>query len=170
MRNSHLFPSLYAALIATAQNLGWHFVQNGTSGIVALEAIVVSPTLAVFFDRATNDPLQVNGHTAWAALWNFETNTASPLDIITDSFCASGALLSNGTMVSTSLWITLCFVSEYLIRLVLGVISLPFPKLRMEERVCESLNHATIRQVLVAKSSKTQKIFTSLKIDGIHLQ
>ncbi|KAF5317650.1 hypothetical protein D9619_012554 [Psilocybe cf. subviscida] len=79
---------------------GWHFVQTGNSGIVALEVIVVSPTLAIFFDRATNDPLQVNGHTAWGALWNLKTNTATPLDLITDSFCASGGFLSNGTMVS----------------------------------------------------------------------
>ncbi|KAF8987234.1 copper radical oxidase [Cyathus striatus] len=79
---------------------GWHFVQNGTSGVLALETIIVSPTLAIFFDRATNDPLQVNGHTAWGALWDFETNTATALNVLSDSFCASGALLSNGTMVS----------------------------------------------------------------------
>lgn len=80
-------------------NSGWHFVQNGTSGILALEAIVVSPTLAIFFDRATNDPLEINGHPAWGALWNFETNTATALDVVSDSFCASGSILSNGTMV-----------------------------------------------------------------------
>jgi hypothetical protein len=75
-------------------------VEKGNSGIVALEAIIVSPTLAVFFDRATNDPLTTaDGKVAWGALWNLETNTATPLKLITDSFCASGALLSNGTMV-----------------------------------------------------------------------
>ncbi|KIJ53696.1 copper radical oxidase [Sphaerobolus stellatus SS14] len=94
--------SAFGAIFASAQDAvapAWHFVQNGTSGLVALEAIVVSPTLAIFFDRATNDPLQINGHTAWGAIWDFETNTATPLDLVTDSFCASGALLSNGTMV-----------------------------------------------------------------------
>ncbi|KAF5317811.1 hypothetical protein D9619_012583 [Psilocybe cf. subviscida] len=85
---------------AANPNLGWHFVQNGTSGLVALELIVVSPTLAIMMDRATNDPLQVDGHTTWGALWNLKTNTASPLSLVTDSFCASGGFLSNGTMVS----------------------------------------------------------------------
>ncbi|KAF9448502.1 copper radical oxidase [Macrolepiota fuliginosa MF-IS2] len=85
---------------AAAATSGWQFVQNGTSGILALEAIIVSPTLAIFFDRATNDPLEINGHPAWGALWNLETNTATPLDVLSDSFCASGSLLSNGTMVS----------------------------------------------------------------------
>ncbi|GJJ15281.1 hypothetical protein Clacol_009557 [Clathrus columnatus] len=79
---------------------GWHFVQNGTSGVLALEAIVVSPTLAVIFDRASNDPLMINGHPAWGAIWNFQTNTAAALNVISDSFCASGGMLSNGTMVS----------------------------------------------------------------------
>ncbi|KAJ6470095.1 glyoxal oxidase N-terminus-domain-containing protein [Mycena vitilis] len=79
----------------------WKFTEVGKSGIVALESIVVSPTLAIFLDRATNDPLKTpDGKTAWGALWNMETNTVKPLKLVSDSFCASGALLSNGTMVS----------------------------------------------------------------------
>ncbi|KAF8910286.1 glyoxal oxidase precursor [Mucidula mucida] len=85
---------------AASDSLGWHFVQNGTSGVLALEAMVVSPTLAIMFNRPGNDPLQINGHPAWGALWNFETNTATALDVLTDSFCASGAFISNGTMIS----------------------------------------------------------------------
>ncbi|KAF5351167.1 hypothetical protein D9756_008348 [Leucocoprinus leucothites] len=81
--------------------LGWHFVQNGTSGIIALESIIVSDTLAIFFDNSTNNPMQINGHPAWGALWNMETNTATPLDVLSNTFCASGGFLSNGTMVST---------------------------------------------------------------------
>jgi len=83
-----------------AASSGWHFVQNGTSGIVALESVVVSDNLVIFLDHAANDPLQVNGHSAWGSLYDLETNTASPLDLKTDSFCASGGFLSNGTMVS----------------------------------------------------------------------
>ncbi|KAJ7600062.1 glyoxal oxidase precursor [Mycena floridula] len=89
-----------ASLAATSNPSGWNFVQNGTTGILALEMIIVSPTLAVIFDKASNDKLMINGHPAWGALWNMETNTATALDVLTDSFCASGALLSNGSMVS----------------------------------------------------------------------
>jgi hypothetical protein len=95
-----LFLSLLTAAAPGPPPQGWQFVQNGTTGIVALEAIVVSPTLAILFDRAQDDPLQINGHGAWGALWNFETNTATPLNVLSHSFCASGAMLSNGTMVS----------------------------------------------------------------------
>ncbi|KAJ7266995.1 glyoxal oxidase precursor [Mycena haematopus] len=94
-----LFPGAAAAAAAPAP--AWQFVEKGNSGIVALEAIVVSPTLVVMFDRATNDPLKTSdGKTAWGALWNLETNSVTALKLLTDSFCASGALLSNGTMVS----------------------------------------------------------------------
>ncbi|KAF8173870.1 glyoxal oxidase precursor [Mycena galopus ATCC 62051] len=89
---------LSSTLVAGA---GWEFVQNGTSGILALEAIIVSPTLAIFFDFSlTGGPLQINGHSAWGALWNLETNEATALEVVSDTFCASGGLLSNGTMVS----------------------------------------------------------------------
>jgi hypothetical protein len=78
----------------------WTLVQNGTTGIVAIELMVVSPTLALMFQRAANDPLMINNHSAWGALWNFETNTATPLDLITNAFCGAGGFLSNGTMIS----------------------------------------------------------------------
>lgn len=107
------FPSLFTFILVPGAVLaagnGWHFVQNGTTGIVALESIIVSDHLAVIFDRATNDPLQINNHTAWGALYNLETNTASPLNPVTDSFCASGGLLSNGTMVGPSVLENLSF-------------------------------------------------------------
>ncbi|KAF8157800.1 glyoxal oxidase precursor [Crassisporium funariophilum] len=95
-----LLLALSAGIKAVAAAAGWNFVQNGTSGVLALEAMIVSPTLAIFFDRASNDPLMVNGNPAWGALWNLETNTATALSVISDTFCASGGFLSNGTMAS----------------------------------------------------------------------
>ncbi|KAF7325763.1 hypothetical protein MKEN_00426800 [Mycena kentingensis (nom. inval.)] len=86
---------------APAAAPGWQFVEKGHSGIVALEAAVVSPTLVLFYDRATNDPLKTDdGKVAWGALWNLETNEATALKVLSDAFCASGSILSNGTMVS----------------------------------------------------------------------
>lgn len=95
---------LLAASVAFASSLEsqaprWTFTERGNSGIVALEAIVVSPTLVLFFDKASDDPLQINNHSAWGALWNLQTSTVTPLDVVSNSFCASGARLSNGTMV-----------------------------------------------------------------------
>ena len=96
---------LYALLSVQATvgaGVGWHFLQNGTSGVLALEAMVVSPTLVIIFDKATNDPLQIDNHTTWGALWNLEKHIATPLNMTSDSFCASGSFFSNGTMVRFS--------------------------------------------------------------------
>ncbi|KAG6884478.1 hypothetical protein C0993_010687 [Termitomyces sp. T159_Od127] len=99
------FPLLLAIKLAilaapSSSQAGWHFVQNATTGIVPLEAIVVSPTLVLLFDRVENDPLQINGAGAWGAFWNLDTNTETPISLISNTFCASGGFLSNGTMVS----------------------------------------------------------------------
>ncbi|KAF9023852.1 copper radical oxidase [Rhodocollybia butyracea] len=94
---SLLLPSL---LVAATQQGEWTFVQNGTTGITALEVILVSPTLILMMDRVSGDPLQIDGHQAWVELWDLETNTGIPVNAVTDTFCASGAVLSNGTMVS----------------------------------------------------------------------
>ncbi|KAF9449103.1 copper radical oxidase [Macrolepiota fuliginosa MF-IS2] len=104
MSRNSIFSKLLAftliARLAAATGTGWHFVQNGTSGIVALESVIMSDNLAILFDRATNDPLQIDGHTAWGAFWNLETNTATPLRLVSDTLCSSGGFLSNGTLIS----------------------------------------------------------------------
>ncbi|KAJ7211267.1 glyoxal oxidase N-terminus-domain-containing protein [Mycena pura] len=103
MRLGSLFSLAYLLSIGAASPAasGWRFVLKGNSGVVGLESIIVSPTLAVLFDKATNDPLKTpDGKVAWGALWNLVTNQPTPLKLVSDSFCGSGALLSNGTMVS----------------------------------------------------------------------
>ncbi|KAF8964984.1 hypothetical protein BDZ97DRAFT_1904260 [Flammula alnicola] len=78
-QSSHALLLSLAQGSASANAAGWNFVQNGT---------------------ASNDPLVINNASARGALWNLETNTASPLRVISDTFCASGGFLSNGTMVT----------------------------------------------------------------------
>ncbi|KAJ7679657.1 glyoxal oxidase precursor [Mycena rosella] len=95
---------LALSLAALATNaLEWTFVQNGTSGVIPVELITISPTLMLLYDRADGNPLLLpSGEKAWAALWNLETNTPTPLSSITDTFCAGGAFISNGTLVSVA--------------------------------------------------------------------
>ncbi|KAJ7100820.1 glyoxal oxidase precursor [Mycena belliarum] len=102
MRN--LFSLLLAVGGAAAQRtIQWTFVRNGTSGVVPVELITISPTLMLMYDRADGNPLRLpNGERAWAALWDLETNTPTPLNTLTDTFCAGGAFLSNGTLVSVA--------------------------------------------------------------------
>lgn len=104
MRRSYFIPAL--SLLSTLSSAApstpqWSFnLKEATSGIVALESIVVSPTLTIFFNRPSVDPLQFNNHSALGALWDLKTSTVvKPLNVISNTFCGSGALLSNGSMV-----------------------------------------------------------------------
>ncbi|KAJ7622046.1 glyoxal oxidase N-terminus-domain-containing protein [Roridomyces roridus] len=100
MRSTKLLSCLSFVHLAMAQHT-WTFVQQGNSGIVPLELITISPTLALMYDRPYANPLKLpNGESAWAGLWHFDTNTATPLEVKTNTFCAGGAFLSNGTLVA----------------------------------------------------------------------
>ncbi|KZS97524.1 glyoxal oxidase precursor [Sistotremastrum niveocremeum HHB9708] len=78
----------------------WTLVQNGTTGVAAMQLSVVSPTLAIIFDKVEHNPLQIGNHSAWAALYNLETNVVTPLNLTSNSFCAGGTFLSNGTLLN----------------------------------------------------------------------
>lgn len=101
-----LIPVLLSYLALSSAEQGvfqWTLVQNGTSGVIPVEAIAVNENIFVFYDRDDGNPLLLpNGEQAWAALWNLETNQATPLSSITDTFCAGGAFISNGTLVSVA--------------------------------------------------------------------
>lgn len=94
---------LVLGAVDAQRTIQWTFVQNGTSGVIPVELITISPTLMLMYDRADGNPLLLpNGEKAWAALWDLETNTPTPVSTITDTFCAGGAFISNGTLVSVA--------------------------------------------------------------------
>ncbi|KAJ6451698.1 glyoxal oxidase N-terminus-domain-containing protein [Mycena vitilis] len=94
---------LVLAGVSAQRTIQWSFVQNGTSGVIPVELITISPTLMLMYDRADGNPLLLpNGQKAWAAIWDLETNTPTPLETVTDTFCAGGAFISNGTLVSVA--------------------------------------------------------------------
>ncbi|KAJ6451693.1 glyoxal oxidase N-terminus-domain-containing protein [Mycena vitilis] len=100
MRNLLSLLSVLAGVTAQ-RTIQWTFVQNGTSGVIPVELITISPTLMLMYDRADGNPLLFpNGEKAWAAIWDLETNTPTPISSVTDTFCAGGAFISNGTLVS----------------------------------------------------------------------
>ncbi|KZW01402.1 hypothetical protein EXIGLDRAFT_603030 [Exidia glandulosa HHB12029] len=77
----------------------WHLTQPGTTGVAAMQLTVVSSTQLLIVDKVERNPLRINGHSAWSALYDLRTNTVRPVDLQTNSFCAGGGWLSNGTLV-----------------------------------------------------------------------
>ncbi len=48
-----------------------------------------------------HNPLSVDGHIAWASEVNLETKAVRPLNPASNTWCATGSFLSNGTLVSS---------------------------------------------------------------------
>ncbi|KAG8791040.1 hypothetical protein FRC12_010291 [Ceratobasidium sp. 428] len=102
MHWSHLFllaPSLLSPTYALLNT--WTLKEVGTSGVNAMQLAVFSSEVVVFIDKLESNPLRTstNEH-ALGARYLLETNSVRPLDIKTNSFCAGGGWLSNGTMVN----------------------------------------------------------------------
>ena len=95
-----------AAPVRTAQaasslSQGWELVQKGTTGVNAMQLAIVSPSHAIIIDKVEHNPLTIeNRHPAWGALYNLNTHAITALHLKSNSFCASGAFLGNGTLVN----------------------------------------------------------------------
>lgn len=44
--------------------------------------------------------ITINGHPAWATEYDLTTNQARPMDVLSNSFCAGGTVLGNGTWLN----------------------------------------------------------------------
>ncbi|KAG9121648.1 hypothetical protein FRC07_002318 [Ceratobasidium sp. 392] len=61
---------------------------------------VATEATVVIFDQLEQNPLHDNhDKPVWGAIYSVNSDTARPLHIITNSFCATGTWLSNGTLV-----------------------------------------------------------------------
>ncbi|KAJ7709615.1 copper radical oxidase [Mycena rosella] len=78
----------------------WTLEQKGSTGVHAMQLAIISPTHALIVDKVEHNPLTINGHPAWAALYNIDTHAVEPLPMISNSFCAGGTFLGNGTLIN----------------------------------------------------------------------
>ncbi|EIN14511.1 hypothetical protein PUNSTDRAFT_117990 [Punctularia strigosozonata HHB-11173 SS5] len=80
----------------------WSLSQHGTTGVAGQQLAVVSETKAIIYDKVEHNPLSDgNGHLAWSVEYDLTTDAIRPLHPLSDSWCAAGAHLSNGTLLST---------------------------------------------------------------------
>ena len=78
----------------------WTLVQNGSTGVHAMQLAIISQTHALVVDKVEHNPLTISGHPAWAALYNLKTHALQPLSVRSNSFCAGGTFLGNGTLIN----------------------------------------------------------------------
>ena len=65
-----------------------------------MQLAVISDSHALIVDKVEHNPLEINGHPAWGALYNLHTHSLKPLSMQSNSFCAGGSFLGNGTMLN----------------------------------------------------------------------
>lgn len=51
-------------------------------------------------ENSENNNATVNGHPAWASEYDLATNTFRTMDVLSNSFCAGGTVLGNGTWLN----------------------------------------------------------------------
>ncbi|KAJ7738861.1 glyoxal oxidase N-terminus-domain-containing protein [Mycena maculata] len=80
----------------------WSLVQQGTSGVSGMQLIIVTETTALIFDKVEHNPLTTeDGEPAWTAELNLNTHVVRPLHALSNTWCATGGFLGNGTFLST---------------------------------------------------------------------
>lgn len=74
--------------------------QTGELGVSAMQLAVVDDSHAIIVDKVEHNVLTVKGHPAWGSIYDFVNNKERPLDLHSNSFCAGGSWLSNGTLIN----------------------------------------------------------------------
>ncbi|KAI0358529.1 DUF1929-domain-containing protein [Trametes cingulata] len=72
----------------------------GNSLVSAQQMFLGTPDKVYIIDKTEANPAQINGHPAWAAEFSVSKKAGRPMDIITNTFCAGGNVLANGTWIN----------------------------------------------------------------------
>lgn len=95
-------PTVHAATysIDSAYTGTWTLKQTGSTGVAAMQIAVVDNDQIIVLDRVENNPLQIQGHPAWGAIYTISNASVRPIAMQSNSFCAGGSWLSNGTLAN----------------------------------------------------------------------
>src|SRR5258708_4593282 len=89
-----------AQTTASSSDDYWGLRQEGSTGVAAMQLAIVSPSHAIIIDKVEHNPLTVDNHPAWGALFNLNTSAIKALHMKSNSFCAGGSFLGNGTLIN----------------------------------------------------------------------
>ncbi|KAF7291647.1 CAP10 domain-containing protein [Mycena chlorophos] len=83
-----------------AANLAGTFAPGGNTQVSAMMMFVGNNEKVYILDKAEGNAAQINGHPAWGAVWDINTHEIILQDVLTNTFCASGQHLPNGSFVT----------------------------------------------------------------------
>src|SRR6266403_600815 len=95
-------PSIVQATQTTASSSleYWELRQGASTGVAAMQLAIISPSHAIIIDKVEHNPLTIDNHPAWGALFNLNTYAVKALRMKSNSFCAGGSFLGNGTLIN----------------------------------------------------------------------
>ncbi|KAL5533055.1 hypothetical protein ACEPAF_4831 [Sanghuangporus sanghuang] len=86
--------------VSRSKSSDWSLIQKGSTGVAAMQLAIISSSHAIIIDKVEHNPLSIDGHPAWGALYNLKTHAVKALRMKSNSFCAGGTFLSNGTLIN----------------------------------------------------------------------
>ncbi|CAK5284242.1 unnamed protein product [Mycena citricolor] len=98
-RLTTLLSSFHLLSVAHAIS-GGTFADGGNTQVSAMMMFVGNSKKVYILDKAEGNAAAINGHPAWGSRWDIDTHKVDIMDIATNSFCASGMHLPNGSFVT----------------------------------------------------------------------
>ncbi|KAJ6489515.1 glyoxal oxidase [Mycena vitilis] len=84
----------------TSTGLVGGFEIIGNSLVSAQQLFLGTPDKVFILDKVENNAASINGHPAWASEYAVGANTVRTMDAVTNTFCAGGNVLGNGTWIN----------------------------------------------------------------------
>jgi hypothetical protein len=95
----HSLLALAASTSALAQNAG-QFVEVGSTRVSAMMMFLGNEEKVYIMDKVEGNQDTINGHPAWASVWDIASKKADLLDFRSNAFCASGAHFPNASFMT----------------------------------------------------------------------
>ncbi|KAG6853602.1 hypothetical protein C0991_002925 [Blastosporella zonata] len=94
--------SLWLALtcVSALGSTSGSFVEAGDTLVSALTMFLGNEEKVYILDKAEGNAATINGHPAWGAVWDIASQQATVMNVLTNTFCASGMHLPNGSYVT----------------------------------------------------------------------
>jgi len=87
------------ATTVVAQSPG-SIVEVGDTSVSAMMMFLGNEDKVYILDKSEGNAATINNHPAWGALWDIQSRTSTVMDVLTNTFCSSGAVLPNGSYVT----------------------------------------------------------------------
>ncbi|KIJ15786.1 hypothetical protein PAXINDRAFT_180451 [Paxillus involutus ATCC 200175] len=76
------------------------FVQVGNTLVSAMMMFLGNEEKVYILDKTQGNVAQIDGHPAWGSVWDINSHQATTMSVLTNTFCATGMHLPNGSYAS----------------------------------------------------------------------